>query len=79
MPLYNDPLDDLIGYLERLIPVAEAPVAVRPRLEELQLVLCAILESTSAEQERLERDPAFQQLQARVFAELEAAVGHRHG
>jgi hypothetical protein len=76
MPLYNDPLDDLIGDLERMIPVA-APIVVRPRLEELQLVLCAILESTPAEQERLDKDPAFQQLQARVFAELEAAIGHR--
>jgi hypothetical protein len=61
MPLWRDPLDDLIGDLERTLPPREASRAFHdlPNLADLQYAVHAVLRGKEA-WARAEREPRVQ-------------------
>ena len=59
MALWHDPLDELIGELERTLPVQARPADfdVLPPLEDVQLAIQAALSSHAGDCARVEQDP----------------------
>jgi hypothetical protein len=61
MPLWRDPLDELIDDLDRVTPAATGSVTdVIPPFEDVQLLVSAILWGDDEERARVERDPRVQ-------------------
>ena len=61
MALWRDPLDELIADLERAVPAAAGSAFdVLPPVEDVQLLVAAILWGNDEERARVERDPRVQ-------------------
>jgi hypothetical protein len=60
MPVWRDPLDELIAALERVAPVGTEPTfeEMAPPIEDYAVAVQAILSRDPAERARLAADPA---------------------
>jgi hypothetical protein len=60
MPVWRDPLDELIAVLERVAPVGTEPTfeEMAPPIEDYAVAVQAILSRDPAERARLAADPA---------------------
>jgi hypothetical protein len=65
MPVWRDPLDDLIVALERVAPVGTAsePSFEMPPMEDYSVAVQAILSRDPAERARLAQDPAVKRVE----------------
>ena len=63
MPIWRDPLDELIADLERVTPVGIVDAFEMPPMEDYAVAVQAILSRDPAERERLAADPAVKRVQ----------------
>ena len=64
MPIWRDPLDDLIADLEQSVPAAPAPTFDMPPMEDYSVFMESILSRDPAKRLRLAEDPAVKRVRA---------------